>query len=406
MFPNGHEVNGTSSETNSFNSGSKSFPIFAFQKSFSELEQQFRALEGQIKEKDEMIKKLREEVMRLDSENKGLKSGYSTYSYPPPKFPPHDRFPRVPELKEKIIRAVDKVFSEFLPDPSTSHPVNRQYPHQWVSPSPGSNAVTPSPLPTQPSTPDRSVDDNSSINIITPYEGNTTENKNLVASYQNSHGHASESESLREATDENLRDQHHNHNNHINENDGDAKSSSPNTTSIMNNRKSAYTAFVSWTGQMSADVLRSLFKKEDVKDIRQSPNKSFAHIDFTSDDALKRALELNGMSLAEHGVPGALRVEKGKPRENGQRPQQYQYTNQNQNPNLQNKNRPGFNNPSSFGNGPPKINGHNETFPRDDVKMTAWNNFPNNTVSLDGPVNQLTSNPSIQHDTKINEENS
>ncbi|CAG8569422.1 5536_t:CDS:2, partial [Ambispora gerdemannii] len=77
-----------------------------------------------------------------------------------------------------------------------------------------------------------------------------------------------------------------------------------------------FTAFVSWHGTMQQQVLRSLFPEDDVQDIRHSPIKSFAHIDFNSLDALNRALKKHGLPLQNYGVIGNLRVERGRPRGN------------------------------------------------------------------------------------------
>ncbi|CAG8584842.1 3845_t:CDS:2, partial [Scutellospora calospora] len=54
-----------------------------------------------------------------------------------------------------------------------------------------------------------------------------------------------------------------------------------------------HTIFIAWTGSMTLDGLKSLFRTEDVDDIRFLPNKQFAHVDLKTEAGLKRALELN-----------------------------------------------------------------------------------------------------------------
>ncbi|CAI2178878.1 17979_t:CDS:10 [Funneliformis geosporum] len=57
--------------------------------------------------------------------------------------------------------------------------------------------------------------------------------------------------------------------------------------------------------------LRELFDREDVEDIRFIPQKTFAHIDFNSEHAFNRAMDLNGTNKNESGP---LRVSHARPR--------------------------------------------------------------------------------------------
>ncbi|CAG8616898.1 11539_t:CDS:2 [Paraglomus brasilianum] len=78
-----------------------------------------------------------------------------------------------------------------------------------------------------------------------------------------------------------------------------------------NNDFPSFTVWVAWRGRPSTDApLRQIFGGLDIKDVRPSPNKSFAHIDFSTADSMHKALARDGEDIPNFGH---LRVEKGNP---------------------------------------------------------------------------------------------
>ncbi|CAG8681826.1 13438_t:CDS:2 [Cetraspora pellucida] len=77
-------------------------------------------------------------------------------------------------------------------------------------------------------------------------------------------------------------------------------------------RQIKHTVFIAWTGSMTQDELKALFNSDDVEEIRFLPNKQFAHVDFKTEAALRKALNLNGEVKSQE--QGILRVELGRPR--------------------------------------------------------------------------------------------
>ncbi|CAG8510937.1 1488_t:CDS:10 [Paraglomus occultum] len=159
----------------------------------------------------------------------------------------------------------------------------------------------------RPSSPSHSHDNSTSVNLVDNFSpafldiGDTDEQTN---NYNNDNKPNLQMPSLNGINNNNRRNNFNNYNN----------GSSSSNNSINNNsykKKSAFTVWVAWRGRPSSDAqLRQIFSGLDIKDVRPSPNKSFAHIDFSTAESMNKALERNNEDIPNFGH---LRVEKGNP---------------------------------------------------------------------------------------------
>ncbi|CAG8554577.1 4472_t:CDS:2 [Ambispora gerdemannii] len=283
------EINGMSKDKNnsSFNPGSnKSFPDF--RDPLADFHKYVQGLQTHLNEKDMTIKRLQSTIERLENEKK---MGYNstTHKYSNSSY---DYRSRETEFRRAIDRAVDSLLGGGVGE----HTTNRPHP-QWQKNNIPVQQVT-SPLTTQSSTPDRSTDENST-SAANSKNYDSAPFESSFPPFQPSN----ESELAQDTPEESSRDQQNYSNNNsstinsvsnhnVSNGIDEVKSSTSTSTAVTPTGTS-----MSPMGTMQPQVLRSLFPEDDVREIRQSPNKSFAHIDFNSLDALNRALKKHGIVM-------------------------------------------------------------------------------------------------------------
>ncbi|CAG8556045.1 1422_t:CDS:10 [Ambispora leptoticha] len=298
------EINGlpsNRSNNSSFNPGpSKPYPD-----PIGDMQRFVTNLQNQINEKETTIKRLQERIDRLEQEKMRMISTNKFAS------PVNDFRSREADFR----RSIDKAIESFLGGGVGEYTANRL--PSWQKNS-SVQAIVTSAHTAQPSIPERSNDENST-GAVNSIENGYTAASITVFQSQNE-------ESPQETPEESSRDQQNYSN----------SGGSPISIDEIRSNTSTSTAITPTTGTtasttsnrrtMQPQALREIFPQEDasVREIRQSQTKSFAHIDFQNNDALNRALEKHGLLLQNYGVPGSLRVEKGKPRAQQPRPQ-YQY---------------------------------------------------------------------------------